>query len=209
MRHIADHYRRLERYEHTGPDFFVIEYMRTKGIISSEDYKWATRCSTRQDCDGLVDFAHKTLDMKRKEARALEERPNGGGLVDFGYKPPEIWEKDNRMDGQMEEVVSLELDDRLRRRALSRRFRSRLNSGAKTVGAKIIANVDHSHGNSGTSTIGKCKASRNPGDAESEDQNYPIRRSRGSKASGGQCSRCMLQGIVVSRLYYYETRLEH
>ncbi len=26
MRHIADHYRRLERFENSGPDFFVIEY---------------------------------------------------------------------------------------------------------------------------------------------------------------------------------------
>jgi hypothetical protein len=74
MRHIADHYRRLEGFEHTGPDFFVIEYMRTKGIISSEDYKWATRHTERRYCDSLVDFGHKTPDMKRREARSLEER---------------------------------------------------------------------------------------------------------------------------------------
>jgi hypothetical protein len=245
MRHIADHYRRFERFEHTWPDFFLIEYMREKRIISSGDYKWAIRYTERRGCDGLVDFGYKTSDMKRKEGRALEERPSGDGVVDFGYKPPEMWGKDNRMDGQMEELVSLEREDRLRRRARSQRFPSHFISGAKTVRAKIIANgdsespietsrsieneilslsitdelnelrlkdpanVDHSHGNSGTSTIGKCKASRNPGDPESEDQNYPTRRSRRSKASGGQCSRCTLQGVVVSRLYCYETRLEH
>lgn len=74
MRHIANHYRRLEHFEHTKPDFFVIEYMRAKGIISSEDYKLATRHTERRYCDGLVDFGHKTSDMKRREARSLEER---------------------------------------------------------------------------------------------------------------------------------------
>ena len=47
MRHITNHYRCLERFEHSGPDFFVIEYMRKKRIISEEDYKWATRHTER------------------------------------------------------------------------------------------------------------------------------------------------------------------
>ncbi|KAE9377659.1 hypothetical protein N431DRAFT_301648, partial [Stipitochalara longipes BDJ] len=74
MRHIADHYRRLDRFEASGPDFYVIEYMRKKGIISSEDYKWATKHTERPACDGLVDFGHKTAEMKRKEEKAVEER---------------------------------------------------------------------------------------------------------------------------------------
>jgi len=69
MRHIADHYSHLERVEHSGPDFFVIEYMHKKRIISNEDYKWATRHTERPDCDGLVDFGHKTEEMIRKEER--------------------------------------------------------------------------------------------------------------------------------------------
>jgi hypothetical protein len=73
MRHIADHYRRLERFEHSGPDFFVIEYMRQKRIISGDDYKWATRHTERHDCDGLVDFGHKTAEMRRKEGKSIEE----------------------------------------------------------------------------------------------------------------------------------------
>jgi hypothetical protein len=74
MHHIADHYRCLERFEYARPDFFVIEYMRGKNIISHEDYKWATRHGERHDCDGLVDFGYKTADNKRKEAKSLEER---------------------------------------------------------------------------------------------------------------------------------------
>jgi hypothetical protein len=74
MRHIADHYRRLERVEHTRPDFFLIEYMRMKRIISQEDYKSATGHTERRYCDGLVDFGHKTSDMKRRDARSNEVR---------------------------------------------------------------------------------------------------------------------------------------
>jgi hypothetical protein len=74
MCHIADHYRRLERIEHTRPDFFVIEYMRMKRIISHEDYKCATGHTERGDCDGPDNFGHKTSDMKRRDARSNEER---------------------------------------------------------------------------------------------------------------------------------------
>jgi hypothetical protein len=56
------------------PDFFVIEYMWMKRIMSEEDYKWATRHSERHGCDGLVDFGYQTSDMKRKQAKALEQR---------------------------------------------------------------------------------------------------------------------------------------
>jgi hypothetical protein len=74
MRHIADHYRRLARTEHTRPDFFVIEYMRKKRIISYEDYKWVTGHTERRDCDGPDNFGHKTWDMRRRDARSTEER---------------------------------------------------------------------------------------------------------------------------------------
>jgi hypothetical protein len=76
MRHIADHYRRFEQYENSRPDFFVIEYMRKKHIISDEDYKWSTGHTERPDCDGLVEFGYKTEEAKRREARAQQEIHN-------------------------------------------------------------------------------------------------------------------------------------
>jgi hypothetical protein len=53
MRHITDHYRRLERFEHSGPEFVLIEYMRQKRIIG---------------------IGHKPADIRRKEAKAVEAR---------------------------------------------------------------------------------------------------------------------------------------
>jgi hypothetical protein len=72
--HIADHQRHLARPEDMRPDFFVIEHMRKKGIITVEDYKWATRHTERPLCDGLVDRSYRTPEMKRKEERLTEER---------------------------------------------------------------------------------------------------------------------------------------
>jgi len=74
MRHITNHYRGFEQFEHTRPDFFVIEYMREKRIISSEHWKRVTNYTERMVCDGLIDFGHKTSESRRKEGRALEER---------------------------------------------------------------------------------------------------------------------------------------
>jgi hypothetical protein len=73
MRHIADHYRHLERYEHSRPDFLLINHMRSKRIMSSEDYKWATEHSERPYCDGLVDRSYRTPEMKRREKRLIAE----------------------------------------------------------------------------------------------------------------------------------------
>lgn len=73
MRHIADHYRRLANFERSKPDFLLINHMRSKGIMTSEDHKWLTRHSERPRCDGLVDRSYRTLEMKRKEERLIAE----------------------------------------------------------------------------------------------------------------------------------------
>lgn len=73
MRHIADHYRHLEPFERSRPDFLLMNHMRSKRIMSSEDHKWATRHSERPHCDGLVDRSYRTLEMKRKEERFIAE----------------------------------------------------------------------------------------------------------------------------------------
>jgi hypothetical protein len=56
------------------PDFFIIEYMKKKRLISAEDYKWATGGTERPVCDGLVDLGHKLPEVQRKEDRRREER---------------------------------------------------------------------------------------------------------------------------------------
>jgi hypothetical protein len=75
MRHIADHYRHSELFEHSRPDFLLIKHMRNKRIMASEDYKRVTKYSERPFCDGLVDRSYRTLEMKRKEERLIAE-PN-------------------------------------------------------------------------------------------------------------------------------------
>ncbi|PMD23847.1 hypothetical protein NA56DRAFT_546385, partial [Hyaloscypha hepaticicola] len=73
MRHIADHYRQSARFVHSRPDFLLINHMRSKRIMSSEDYKWATMHSERPHCDGLVDRSYRTPEMKRKEEKLIAE----------------------------------------------------------------------------------------------------------------------------------------
>jgi hypothetical protein len=74
MRHIADHVQNFERPEATRPDFFVIEYMKKKRLLSTEDYKWAIQASERPSCDGLVDLGYKLPEVKRKEDRRSGQR---------------------------------------------------------------------------------------------------------------------------------------
>ncbi|KAH8767870.1 hypothetical protein BGZ57DRAFT_717198, partial [Hyaloscypha finlandica] len=73
MRHIADHYRQLSRRSDARPDFWTIEYMRMKRIITQEDYKSAIRHTERPYCDGLVPFGYETKGMRTKQERSLRE----------------------------------------------------------------------------------------------------------------------------------------
>jgi hypothetical protein len=76
MAHIAVHFQNRARQEVVRPDFFIIDYMRKKRILSAEDYKWAIRHTERPPCDGLVDIGYKTPEMKRKEEKSRELRHN-------------------------------------------------------------------------------------------------------------------------------------
>jgi len=72
MFHIAEHYRTGAKYENSGPDFMVIEYMRKKRIISFEDYTWAIGQTERPSVDGLVDFDYSTPEMKSRREKSSE-----------------------------------------------------------------------------------------------------------------------------------------
>jgi hypothetical protein len=74
MLHIVEHYRCGARAENMRPDFFIIEYLWKKRILSSEDYKWAIRHTERRDIDGLVDLGYITQEMRRKSEKDLEEK---------------------------------------------------------------------------------------------------------------------------------------
>jgi hypothetical protein len=74
MCHIAGHFRNLDRQDDMRPDFFVIEYMWKKRILSVEDYQWAIRHTERPECDGLVDFGYKPPEIKRREDRRSGQR---------------------------------------------------------------------------------------------------------------------------------------
>ncbi len=67
MRHMADHFRNFERREDIRPDFFVIEYMQKKCLLSAEDYKYAIRRTERPSYDGLVGLGFKSSEFNRKE----------------------------------------------------------------------------------------------------------------------------------------------
>jgi hypothetical protein len=74
MNHIAGHFQRFERQEHPRPDFFVIDYMLKKGLLTAEEHKALTRYTERPRCDGLVDIGYKTPEMRRKEEKSKEQR---------------------------------------------------------------------------------------------------------------------------------------
>jgi hypothetical protein len=74
MDHIAVHFQRLEGPDHPRPDFFVIEYMFEKRLLSAGEYKSLTRYTERPRCDGLVDIGYKTPEMKRKHEKSREQR---------------------------------------------------------------------------------------------------------------------------------------
>ena len=91
--HISEHYRNRGLKEFRRPDFFVIEYLRKKRIISVDDYEWATRDTERPYCDGLVDL---------------------------NYFTPE---KSTQRDKNLEQIVDLEKEERQRRRQKSLKSR--------------------------------------------------------------------------------------
>jgi len=56
MGHIAIHFQNRARREDMRPDFFLIEHMRKKGLLSAEDYKWAIRHTKSPGYDSLVRY---------------------------------------------------------------------------------------------------------------------------------------------------------
>jgi hypothetical protein len=76
MAHIANHFQNGAGQQDMRPDFYLLEYMWKKDILSTEDYTWAIGYTERPPCDGLVDIGHKTPEMKRKEEKSRELRHN-------------------------------------------------------------------------------------------------------------------------------------
>jgi hypothetical protein len=50
----------------------VIEYLRKKRLITSEDYTWAIGHTERPIVDGLVDFCYSTPEMKSRREKSSE-----------------------------------------------------------------------------------------------------------------------------------------
>jgi hypothetical protein len=72
MFHIAEHYRLGAKFKDARPDFMVIEYLRKKRLITSEDYTWAIGHTERPIVDGLVDFGYSTPEMKSRREKSSE-----------------------------------------------------------------------------------------------------------------------------------------
>lgn len=53
------------------PDFFTIQYLYQKGVISREDYEWAVRGSERPVCDGLLPLGYKPDSLRLKDEKSL------------------------------------------------------------------------------------------------------------------------------------------
>jgi hypothetical protein len=73
MFHVADHYRHHSEPEQARPDFWTIDYMLGKKLISEDNYRWALRHTERPSCDGLVPLGYETQEMKIKQERSLRE----------------------------------------------------------------------------------------------------------------------------------------
>ncbi|TVY26634.1 hypothetical protein LHYA1_G004107 [Lachnellula hyalina] len=73
MVHIGAHFGeyRQEGVEvnHGKPDFWTLEYMSTKHLITAGDYAHAIRYSQRPPCDNLYPLDYKTPEMQAREER--------------------------------------------------------------------------------------------------------------------------------------------
>ena len=73
MVHIGAHFGeyRQEGVEvnHGNPDFWTLEYMSTKHLITTGDYAHAIRYSQRPPCDNLYPLDYKTPEMQAREER--------------------------------------------------------------------------------------------------------------------------------------------
>ena len=72
MLHIGAHLQDLTPFSNARPDFWLIDYMHMRGLVSSEDYNFWTAYTERPHCDGLVPFGHETDQMKLKKAKGLQ-----------------------------------------------------------------------------------------------------------------------------------------
>lgn len=73
MIHIGYHFRDLQSYEETRPDYFLLEYLTDNNLISSEDYTHAIKYTERPHCDGLVPYGFETREMKESKDRDQQE----------------------------------------------------------------------------------------------------------------------------------------
>lgn len=73
MMHISEHYGNRALREFSRVDFFLIEYLRKKRLISVEDYKWAVRFTETPYCDGLVDLNYSTPVISTQRDKNLEQ----------------------------------------------------------------------------------------------------------------------------------------
>lgn len=73
MLHILDHLENLQPGESMRPDFWVIEYMWEKQLISPKDYEDAKEYTERPHCDNLVSLDWETPDMVMRKERNSQE----------------------------------------------------------------------------------------------------------------------------------------
>ncbi|TVY92688.1 hypothetical protein LAWI1_G001135 [Lachnellula willkommii] len=73
MVHIGVHFRENRQtggeVNHGNPDFWTLEYMYTRHLISADDYTHATKYSQRPPCDNLHPLGYKTPEMLAREER--------------------------------------------------------------------------------------------------------------------------------------------
>lgn len=69
MRHMADHFENGKTEDDTRPDFSTINYLRSLGLLSEEDYKLAMSISERPRITTLVQYNYQTTEMVVREQR--------------------------------------------------------------------------------------------------------------------------------------------
>jgi hypothetical protein len=69
MIHIGSHFQNLEGERGLRPDFWVIQYMWSNGLLSEDDFAIAMGYSERPRCDGIVPYGQETPEMSIKKEK--------------------------------------------------------------------------------------------------------------------------------------------
>jgi hypothetical protein len=74
MVHIGGHFREYRRADggelyHRYPDFWTLEHMCIKDLMSADDYAYATKYSQRPHCDNTYPLGYKTPEMLASQER--------------------------------------------------------------------------------------------------------------------------------------------